>query len=251
MLTLEGRVALVTGGGRGIGRAISLLLARVGAKVAVNYRGNEEAASATVDSIRTAGGTAVALPADVSRPEEAARLLAETEARLGPLDVLVVNHGIWLRAPIDAMTPEQWDEMLRVNLGGAYAVCHHAARAMIPRRRGAIVTIASTAGQRGEPYHAHYAASKGAFLAFTKSLQAELAPQGIRVICVTTGIGLSDISRGALQGPGAADAVAAIPLGRPGTPDEIAGPVAFLASDLASYLYGEVLSVNGGARIGE
>jgi NAD(P)-dependent dehydrogenase (short-subunit alcohol dehydrogenase family) len=117
MLTIEGRVALVTGGGRGIGRAISLLLARVGAKVAVNYRINEEAASATVDSIRTAGGTAVALPADVSRPEDAARLVAETEARLGPLDVLVVNHGIWLRVPIDAMTPEQWDEMLRINLG--------------------------------------------------------------------------------------------------------------------------------------
>jgi len=231
MLTLEGRVALVTGGGRGIGRAISLLLARVGAKVAVNYRGNEEAA--------------------VSRPEEAARLLAETEARLGPLDVLVVNHGIWLRAPIDAMTPEQWDEMLRVNLGGAYAVCHHAARAMIPRRRGAIVTIASTAGQRGEPYHAHYAASKGALLAFTKSLAAELAPHGIRVNCVSPGWVLTDMSRGALQGPGAADAVAAIPLGRPGTPDEIAGPVAFLASDLASYLYGEVLSVNGGAVMAE
>jgi 3-oxoacyl-[acyl-carrier protein] reductase len=251
MLTLEGRVALVTGGGRGIGRAISLLLARVGAKVAVNYRNHEEAANATVDSIRTAGGTAVALAADVSRPEEAARLVAETEARLGPLDVLVVNHGIWLRAPIDAMTPEQWDEMLRINLGGAYAVCHHAARAMIPRRRGAIVTIASTAGQRGEPYHAHYAASKGALLAFTKSLAAELAPHGIRVNCVSPGWVLTDMSRGALQGPGTADAVAAIPLGRPGTPDEIAGPVAFLASDLASYLYGEVLSVNGGAVMAE
>jgi len=251
MLTLEGRVALVTGGGRGIGRAISLLLARVGAKVAVNYRTNEEAASAAVDSIRTAGGTAVALPADVSRPEEASRLVAETEARLGPLDVLVVNHGIWRRAPIDAMTPEQWDEMLRINLGGAYAVCHHAARAMIPRRRGAIVTIASTAGQRGEPYHAHYAASKGALLAFTKSLAAELAPHGIRVNCVSPGWVITDMSRGALQGPGAADAVAAIPLGRPGTPEEIAGPVAFLASDLASYLYGEVLSVNGGAVMAE
>src|SRR5258706_310461 len=139
----------------------------------------------------------------------------------------------------------------RVNLGGAYAVCHHAARAMIPRRRGAIVTIASTAGQRGEPYHAHYAASKGALLAFTKSLAAELAPHGIRVNCVSPGWVLTDMSRGALQGPGAADAVAAIPLGRPGTPDEIAGPVAFLASDLASYLYAQGLSVNGGARIGE
>ena len=251
MLSLEGRVALVTGGGRGIGRAISLLLARVGAKVAVNYRSNEGAANAAVESIRSAGGTAVALAADVSRPEEAARLVGETEARLGPLDVLVVNHGIWLRAPIDVMTPEQWDEMLRINLGGAYAVCHHAARAMIPRKRGAIVTIASTAGQRGEPYHSHYAASKGALLAFTKSLAAELAPHGIRVNCVSPGWVLTEMSRNALEGPGAADALAAIPLGRPGTPDEIAGPVAFLASDLASYLYGEVLSVNGGAVMAE
>ena len=251
MLTLEGRVVIVTGGGRGIGRAISLLLARVGAKVAVNYRSNEEAASATVDSIRSAGGTAVALAADVSQPEEAARLVAETEARLGPLDVLVVNHGIWLRAPIDDMTPEQWDDMLRINLGGAYAVCHHASRAMIPRKRGAIVTIASTAGQRGEPYHSHSAASNGALLAFTTSLAAELAPHGIRVNCVSPGWVLTEMSRGALEGPGAADALAAIPLGRPGTPDEIAGPVAFLASDLASYLYGEVLSVNGGAVMAE
>jgi 3-oxoacyl-[acyl-carrier protein] reductase len=251
MLSLEGRVALVTGGGRGIGQAISLLLARVGAKVAVNYRSNEGAANATVESIRSAGGTAVALAADVSRPEEAARLVGETEARLGPLDVLVVNHGIWLRAPIDVMTPEQWDETLRINLGGAYAVCHHAARAMIPRKRGAIVTIASTAGQRGEPYHSHYAASKGALLAFTKSLAAELAPHGIRVNCVSPGWVLTEMSRDALEGPGAADALAAIPLGRPGTPDEIAGPVAFLASDLASYLYGEVLSVNGGAVMAE
>ena len=251
MEPITGRVALVTGGGRGIGRAISLLLARVGAKVALNYRSNEEAANATVESIRSAGGTAVALAADVSRPEEAARLVGETEARLGPLDVLVVNHGIWLRAPIDVMTPEQWEETLRINLGGAYAVCHHAARAMIPRKRGAIVTIASTAGQRGEPYHSHYAASKGALLAFTKSLAAELAPHGIRVNCVSPGWVLTEMSRDALEGPGAADALAAIPLGRPGTPEEIAGPVAFLASDLASYLYGEVLSVNGGAVMAE
>src|SRR5260221_8729421 len=149
------------------------------------------------------------------------------------------------------MTPEQWDETLRINLGGAYAVCHHAARAMIPRKRGAIVTIASTAGQRGEPCHSHYAASKGALLAFTKSLAAELAPHGIGVNCVSPGWVLTDMSRDALEGPGAADALDAIPLGRPGTPDEIAGPVAFLASDLASYLYGEVLSVNGGAVIAQ
>jgi 3-oxoacyl-[acyl-carrier protein] reductase len=227
------------------------MLARVGAKVSVNYRTNEAAATETVEAIRAAGGTAVALPGDVSRPEEASRLVSETEARLGPLDVLVVNHGIWLRASIETMTPDQWEETLRVNLRGAYAICHYAARVMIPRGRGAIVTIASTAGQRGEPYYAHYAASKGALLAFTKSLAAELAAHGIRVNAVSPGWVLTDLTRSTLTGPGAADALAAIPLGRPGTPEEIAGPVVFLASDLASYLYGEVLSVNGGAVMAE
>ena len=247
MLSLAGRVALVTGASRGIGRAIAEMLAGVGAKVAVNYRANEAAANQTVEAVRAAGGTAVALPADVSRPEEAARLVSETEARLGPLEILVVNHGIWLRASIDVMTPEQWEETLRVNLGGAYAICHHAARAMIPRRSGTIVTIASTAGQRGEPHYAHYAASKGALLAFTKSLAAELAPDGIRVNAVAPGWVITDMTREALRGPDAARALEAIPLGRAGTPAEIAGPVAFLASELAAYLYGEVLAVNGGA----
>ena len=251
MLSLEGQVALVTGGGRGIGRAISVMLARVGAKVAVNYRTNEAAATETVEAIRAAGGTAVALPGDVSRAEDAGRLVTENEARLGPLDVLVVNHGIWRRAPIETMSPDQWDETLAVNLRGAYAICHQASRVMIPRRRGAIVTIASTAGQRGEPFYAHYAASKGAILAFTKSLAAELAVHGIRVNAVSPGWVLTDMTRDTFSGPEAAEALAAIPLGRPGTPEEIAGPVVFLASDLASYLYGEVLSVNGGAVMAE
>jgi len=251
MLSLAGRVALVTGGSRGIGRAVSVMLARGGAKGAVNYRTNEAAATETVEAVRAGGGTAVALPGDVSRPEEASRLVTETEARLGPLDVLVVNHGIWLRASIETMTPDQWEETLRVNLRGAYAICHYAARVMIPRGRGAIVTIASTAGQRGEPYYAHYAASKGALLAFTKSLAAELAAHGIRVNAVSPGWVLTDMTRSTFSGPEAADALAGIPLGRPGTPEEIAGPVVFLASDLASYLYGEVLSVNGGAVMAE
>jgi 3-oxoacyl-[acyl-carrier protein] reductase len=190
---------------------------------------------------------ALALGADVSIPDEARRLIAETESQLGPLDVLVVNHGIWVRASIDAMTPAEWNETLSVNLGGAYALCREAAQVMIPRKRGTIVTIASTAGQRGEPHYSHYAASKGGLIAFTKSLAAELAPHGIRVNGVAPGWVLTDMSKDALASPDSAGALAAIPLGRPGTPEEIAGPVAFLASDLASYLYGEILAVNGGA----
>jgi 3-oxoacyl-[acyl-carrier protein] reductase len=248
VLTLLGKSALVTGGGRGIGRAISVLFGRLGARVAVNYARDEAAALATVAAVREAGGEAFAARADVSEPAQAERLVQETVARFGCLDVLVANHGIWKRASIEAMSPGQWDETVRVNLGGIYAVAHHAARHMIPRRAGAMVLIASTAGQRGEAHHSHYAATKGAILAFTKSLAAELAPHGIRVNAVAPGWVLTDMTRAVLDDPDqAAAALRPIPRGRPGTPEEIAGPVAFLASDLASFLYGEVLAVNGGA----
>jgi len=238
----------VTGGSRGIGRAVCGMFGFLGARVAVNYVRDEAAARETVAEVARAGGEAFALRADVSRPEEAGRLVAETLDRFGTLDVAVVNQGIWKPAAIEEMTPEQWEETIRINLGGAYAVCHHAARAMIPRRSGAIVTIASTAGQRGEPGYSHYAASKGALLAFTKSLAAELAPHGIRVNAVSPGWVLTDMTRQVFADPAQrAEALRPIPLGRPGTPEEIAGPVAFLASDLASFIYGEVLCVNGGA----
>jgi 3-oxoacyl-[acyl-carrier protein] reductase len=250
MLTLSGKVALVTGASRGIGRAVAILFGRLGARVAVNYARDEKAARETVAAVEAAGGRAAACRADVSVPEEAERLVAECEEQLGPLDVLVVNHGIWKRASIDAMTPAEWDETLRINLGGAYAVCHHASRRMIERRSGTIVTIASTSGQRGEAHYSHYSASKGAMLSFTKSLASELAPHGIRVNAVAPGWVLTDMTRDALQAVDKDEIVRKIPLGRPATPEEIAGPVAFLASDLASYLYGEILSVNGGAVMG-
>jgi 3-oxoacyl-[acyl-carrier protein] reductase len=248
VLTLAGKAALVTGGGRGIGRAISVLFGRLGARVAVNYVRDEAAALETVAAMRDAGSEAFAARADVSDPPQAERLVQETVTRLGSLDVLVANHGIWKRASIEAMSREEWDETLRVNLGGVYAVVHHAARHMVPRRSGAMVLIASTAGQRGEAHHAHYAATKGAILAFTKSIAAELAPHGIRVNAVAPGWVLTDMTRAVFDDPAqAAAAVRPIPLGRPGSPEEIAGPVAFLASDLASFVYGEVLGVNGGA----
>ena len=250
MIRLDGQVALVTGAGRGIGAAIAILFGRLGARVAVNYREDEHSAQATAQAVRETGAAVVVLRADVSRPAEADRLIAETEAALGPLDILVVNQGIWKRASIALMTQDEWNETLSVNLGAAYALCHYAVRRMLPRRRGVIVTIASTAGQRGEAHYSHYAASKGALIAFTKSLAAELAPAGIRVNGIAPGWVLTDMSRVALSGEAGQEALAKIPLGRPGTPEEIAGPVAFLASDLASYLYGEILSVNGGAVMG-
>jgi 3-oxoacyl-[acyl-carrier protein] reductase len=247
VLGLAGKAAIVTGGSRGIGRAVCVLFGRLGARVAVNYVRDDAAAAETVAAVQRAGGEAYAAKADVSVPEEASRLVSEAVDRFGGLDIAVVSHGIWTPAPIETMTPAQWDEMLRVNLGGAYAVCHHAARHMIERKAGTLVLVSSTAGQRGEAGYSHYAASKGALLAFSRSLAAELAPHGIRVNAVAPGWVLTDMTRHVFEGPDAEAAVRAIPLGRPATPEEIAGPVAFLASDLASYVWGEVLCVNGGA----
>jgi len=248
LLSFAGRAALVTGGGRGIGRAVSLLFGRLGARVAVAYGHDAAAARGTVDDLRAAGAAALALEAELSREGEAERLVREAEQALGPLDILVVNHGIWKRASIEEMTPEQWDETLRVNLSSARGLCAEAARRMLPRGSGAIVVVASTSGQRGEPHYSHYSASKGALIALVRSLGAELGPRGIRVNAVAPGWVLTDMSRAALQtAEGRSDVVSTIPLGRPGTPEEIAGPIAFLASDLASYMHGNVLSVNGGA----
>jgi len=185
MLTLEGQNVLVTGGSRGIGRHTALLMARLGAKVAVAYGRDEAAARETLAQM---GGAGVVLGADLARAGEAERLVARAEEALGPLDVLVANHGIWKRAAIETMSPEQWDEMLDTNVGAVRALASEAARRMIARGRGAIVLVASTAGQRGEPFHSHYAASKGAVIALTKSLGAELGPRGVRVKNVEPGL---------------------------------------------------------------
>lgn len=244
VLTLGGRTALVTGASRGIGKHTAILLARLGASVGVAYGRDEAAALAT---LAEAGGAGVVLGADLCVDGEAERLVARAEEALGPLDILVANHGIWKRAPIDSMTAAQWDEMLVTNLGSVRALCAEAARRMLARGRGSIVLVASTAGQRGEPFHSHYAASKGAIIALTRSLGSELGPRGVRVNCVAPGWVMTDMSRGALESATGDSIKQTIPLGRPGTPEEIAGPIAFLASDLASYLHGQVLSVNGGA----
>jgi 3-oxoacyl-[acyl-carrier protein] reductase len=226
---------------------VAVLFAQLGARVAVSYVRDSGAADETVAQMRAKGADAFALQADLGRPGEATRLVAETAERLGELDVAVVNHGIWKHAPFLEMTAEQWDETLRVNLTGAVQVCQEAARLMVPKGRGAIVTIASTAGQRGEAEHAHYAASKGALIALTRSLGAELGPRGIRVNGVAPGWVETDMSRDAIADPKGQASLRKIPRGTPGTTDEIAAAVAFLASDRASYLHGEVLSVNGGA----
>jgi 3-oxoacyl-[acyl-carrier protein] reductase len=247
MLSLAGKTALVTGGSRGIGRAVSLLFGHLGARVAVAYARNDDAAKETVAAVGSVGAEALALKADLEAEGEAERVVRDAEDGLGPLDILVVNHGIWKRAPIGAMSGEEWEETLRVNLGSARALCAEASRRMVPRGAGAMVLVASTAGQRGEAEHSHYAASKGGLIAFAKSLAKELGPSGVRVNVVAPGWVQTDMTREALKAPEGRVVLDAVPLGRVARPEEIAGPVAFLASDLASYMHGHVLSVNGGS----
>ena len=217
-----------------------MLFGRLGARVALSYARDREAAESAA---RDSGG--VALHADLSVPGSAEALIAGAHQALGGLDVLVLNHGIWKRAPLAELDAAAWSETMEVNLGSAAALCRAAARVM--PRGATMVLVSSTAGQRGEANYSHYAASKGGLLALAKSLSLELASAGIRVNSVAPGWVVTDMSRAALEGPEGPAALAKIPMGRAGTPEEIAGPIAFLASDLASYLHGEVLCVNGGA----
>ncbi len=247
MIDLSGKSVVVTGGSRGIGRACCLALARAGARVCVNYRVESPSAELAVEEIESGGGEAFALAADVSRREEADMLVDEVVHRFGGLDILVNNAGIWKGSPVDEMTDAEWEETMAINMTGTFFCTRAAVPFMKNARWGRIINVSSTAGQRGEAFHSHYAASKGAMISFTKSLAVELAPHGITVNCVAPGWVATDMSQESLLGPERDAILATIPLGRVARPEEIAGAVAFLASDLASFVTGEILNVNGGA----
>ena len=250
MISLTGKAALITGGSRGIGAAAVKMFAQAGADVVFNYHRNREAAAQVEQEARKHGTRVESLKADLGRMAGAQKLVNYTVERLGRLDILVANAGIWNPedAPIEKMTEREWDEMVRVNLKSVYAVTHFAAARMIAQRSGRIIAISSTAGQRGEAFHAHYGASKGAVISFVKGLSTELAPHNILVNCVAPGWVDTEMSKPVLETKaGWKFATSAIPLGRVGTPEEIAGPILFLASDLATFVTGEILNVNGGA----
>jgi 3-oxoacyl-[acyl-carrier protein] reductase len=241
---LSGKVALVTGGVRGIGAACCRMLAAAGAGVVAGYRADQAAAFRLEREIGDAGGTLRTLGGDVARRQEAEALVEEAVTGMGRLDFLVNNAGIWKGAPVEEMSDGEWSETVGVNLTGAF----HVLRAAVPalrEARGAVVNVSSTAGQRGEAGHSHYAATKGALIAWTKSLAVELAPE-VRVNAVAPGWVETDMTREALEGAGGDAVREAIPLGRVASPEELAGPVVFLLSDLASHVTGEVLNVNGG-----
>jgi len=243
MIDFEGRNILVTGGSRGIGAACVRLFASLGAGVAFTWRASEREARALQEEC---GERTRAWRVDVAVDEEVARFVHDAEDALGGVDVAVANAGIWKGAPVERMTAAEWSETIDVNLGGTWRMCRAAIPALRRRGGGSIVVVSSTAGQRGEALHSHYAASKGGQISLVKSLAVECAP-AIRVNAVAPGWVDTDLSAAPLQGDERDAIVAAIPLGRVATAADVADAIAFLASDRARHVTGEILNVNGGS----
>jgi len=243
---LTGRVTLVTGGSRGIGRAISLELAQAGARVAVNYAARSDAADEVVAAIRQAGGDAVALQGDVADAEQAVALVEATEEAFGDdLWNVVCNAGITRDNLMARIGEDDWRAVIDTNLGGTFYVCKAASRKLLRKRRGSIVTMSSVVGVHGNPGQTNYAASKGGVIALTKALAKEVGSRGIRVNCIAPGYittELTDVlpeaAREAILGQ--------TPLQRLGDPDDVARVARFLLSDDAAYVTGAVVPVDGG-----
>ena len=243
--SLENKVAVVTGGSRGIGRAIALELARRGASVVVNYNRNAEAGAEVVAAIEEAGGQAAAVRADVGDFEQAAGLIQAAVDKFGRIDVLVNNAGTTRDQLLMLMKEGDWDDVLRTNLKSVFNCCKAAARPMVRQRQGRIINISSVSGIAGQGGQTNYAASKAGIIGFTKSLAKELGPRSITVNCVAPGFIPTDLTAD-LSEELKQKAIEATPLRRMGEPKEVAYAVAFLASDEASFITGETLTVDGG-----
>ena len=244
-ISLAGRVALVTGASRGIGRATALALAECGAAVIVNYRGQAEAAASVVQEIEAQGGRATAVQADVSQGGDIDRLVKATTETYGSLDILVNNAGVARDNLLMRMKDDEWDTVLNTNLRGAYLLTKAVLRPMMRARWGRIITISSVIGLMGNAGQANYAAAKAGLIGFTKSVAREMASRAITANVVAPGFVETDITAG-LSDAIKETALAAIPLGRWAQPDEIAKVIAFLASDAAGYVTGQTLAVDGG-----
>ena len=252
-LTLSGKVALITGGSRGIGAAAVRMFVVAGAKVLFTY---EKAASAAAGLVKELGeANCAAAACNLSGTDTAQQLVDATIQRFGRLDILIANHGIWppQDAPIDQMSETQWRNTVAINLDSVFALIKHSVVQMKKQTKsgsavGHIVLVSSTAGQRGEAFHADYAATKGALISMVKGLSTELAKDGIYVNCVAPGWVDTDMSAAALSDAKTRDVILkTIPLGRAAKPEEIAAPILFLCTPLAGFVTGEVFNVNGGA----
>lgn len=246
MISLAGKVVLITGASRGIGRATALLFAKAGADVALTCQSRVSDADAVAGEIRALGRRAWVGAGDLGDPAVVDRIFDGAVAALGGLDAFVGNAGIWPPedVPLSAMTDARWGGTMRANLDAIFYTTRAAIRRL--RTPGQVVLVGSTAGQRGEAYHADYAATKGAMIALVKSLCVEAAPD-ITVNCVAPGWVDTEMCWPAFADGGRARIEAGIPLRRVASPEDVAGPVAFLCSDLARHVTGEVLNVNGGS----
>jgi 3-oxoacyl-[acyl-carrier protein] reductase len=245
--TLAGKRALVTGGSRGIGAATALLLAEWGVNVAIGYLSREKDAKSVVSDAKKLGVRAHAIAADISERTGAERLVQEAAAKLGGLDFLIGNAGIWTagEAALTKMDDEQWHRTMRQNVDSIFFTTRAAARVLSDH--GRIVLVSSTAGQRGEAYHSDYAASKGAMISFVKSLCVELAPRDITVNSVAPGWVDTEMAAGPYASGGRERIEAGIPLGRVASARDVAGPIVFLCSSMARHITGEIVNVNGGS----
>jgi 3-oxoacyl-[acyl-carrier protein] reductase len=250
-LSLANRVALITGGSRGIGAATVRLFTAAGARVVFNYQKSQVEAEKLVKECGAAACAAV--QCDLTGTESAADLVSTTVTRFGRLDILVANHGVWPPedTPIDQIPDQQWLHTIDVNLNAVFALIKHSVAQMKSQERKGpmhIVLVSSTSGQRGEAFHVDYSATKGALISMVKGLSSELIHHGIYVNCVAPGWVDTDMSGPALADPKTREAIfSSIPMARVGTPDEIAGPILFLCTEYAGFISGEVFNVNGGA----
>lgn len=249
-ISLEKQVAVITGGSRGIGAATVKLFAEAGCKVVFSYVRASRAAQQVVHDCRNAPGPVVAVRADVSKLADARKLIDQAVRRYGQLDILVANAGIWNAVPerIDTISEREWDRMVDVNLKGVYTVIRCAVPHMISQKKGRIIAVSSTAGQRGEAFHTHYGAAKGGVISLVKGLSTELAPHNILINAVAPGWVATEMAKSVLEKPAQKrKATNVIPLRRFARPDEIAMPILFLASDMSTYMTGEVININGGS----
>ena len=246
MIDLTGQAALVTGGSRGIGRATALLLARSGADIALTYHTRGQDAEVTVDEVEALGRRAFAFGGDLADPAVVERIMSEVQRQLGRLDIFVANAGIWPAEEVRlaSITTERWHRTVEANLDSVFLSTRAALRLM--GAGGRVVIVSSTAGQRGEAFHADYAATKGALISLTKSLAVECAPDLV-VNCVAPGWVDTEMSLPAFGLDNRDRIRRSIPLQRIATAEDIAGPILFLCSDLARHVTGEVLNVNGGS----
>ena len=248
MINLDDQVAIITGGSRGIGAATAILFAKAGANILLTYVSNEKAAKEIQEEVIALGRKCIILKANVAKAKNAKKVIEKAMQKFGQIDILVNNAGIWTYGEMGKMSEETWNETIETNLNGTFHMINAVVPYMKKRHFGKIINISSTAGQRGEAFHSHYAASKGAVISLTKSLSTELGGYNINVNSVAPGWVDTDLSADVLRNPKLVDDVRkGIPIGRIPTADDIAGPILFLASDLSRHITGEILNVNGGS----